>query len=403
MLKLALRNLFRHRGRTGLTLMAIVCGVAGLILGGGFVEDIFVQVREGTIHSQVGHFQIYAKGYAERGRRSPYRYMIADPAQVADTIRALPHVRQVLMRLEFSGLLNNGRSDVAVIGEGVEGQKEAQLGSAVTLVAGRQLSAEDAYGAVIGEGLAQALDLTPGDETTLVVSTPDGAMNTVSLTVVGVMQTMSKAFDDRAVRISLATAQDLLLLDKVHKLVVELDDTATTGQVLAQLQSRLSADRYEIHPWYELADFYRKVVELYKRQFGILLLMVLVVVLAGVMNSVNLTLYERVGECGTLMALGFRGGKIFRLLMAETTAMALAGSGLGVALGLVLAWVISLHGIPMPPPPNMNMEYIARIRPQPPVVAIAFTVGMVATLLAGWWPARRIARIPVSKALRHNV
>lgn len=403
MLKLALRSLFRHRGRTVITLGAIVFGVAGLILGGGFVEDIFVQVREGTVHSEVGHFQIYAKGYGEHGHDSPFRYMIESPAPLAERIARLPHVRQVLMRLEFTGLLNNGRTDVPIVGEGVEADKEARLGSAVTVVAGRMLKDEDAYGAVVGEGVAQALDLRPGSDLTLLVSTSGGALNTVDLTVVGVIRTMSKDFDARAVRINLPAAQDLLLLDKVHKLVVELDDSAATAQVAPLLRRLLPADRYEIKPWYELAEFYRKVVELYRRQFGILLFIVMVMVLAGVANSVNLSLYERTGECGTLMALGYRGRRVFALLMLETTALALVGSVTGVAVGLLLSWLISLHGIPMPPPPNMNMTYIALIRPQPWVIAMAFAVGILATVLAGLLPARRIARIPVSEALRQNV
>lgn len=403
MLKLALRNLFRHRGRTALTLAAIVFGVAGLILGGGFVEDIFVQVREGTIHSQVGHFQIHAKGYTEQGRSSPYRYMIDRPEELVAVLQGIPHVQQVMMRLEFSGLLNNGRSDIPIIGEGVEGDKEARLGSAVTMVAGRPLGADDSYGVVVGEGVAQALGLKPGDEVTLVVSTPDGVMNTAGLTVTGVMRTMSKEFDDRAVRISLAAAQELLLTDRIHTLVLELDDSAATAKTLELLNTRLGTASYEVLPWYELADFYRKVVELYKRQFGILLFIVLVMVLAGVVNSVNLTLYERVGECGTLMALGYRGKKVFRLLMVENLALALIGSILGVLVGISLAWVISLHGIPMPPPPNMNINYVAIIRPEFRVVVTAFSVGVVATALAGWWPARRIARIPISIALRQTI
>jgi putative ABC transport system permease protein len=214
---------------------------------------------------------------------------------------------------------------------------------------------------------------------------------------------MSKDFDARAVRINLPAAQDLLLLDKVHKLVVELDDSAATAQVAPLLRRLLPADRYEIKPWYELAEFYRKVVELYRRQFGILLFIVMVMVLAGVANSVNLSLYERTGECGTLMALGYRGRRVFALLMLETTALALVGSVTGVAVGLLLSWLISLHGIPMPPPPNMSMTYIALIRPQPWVAAMAFAVGMLATVLAGLLPAWRITRIPVSEALRQNV
>jgi putative ABC transport system permease protein len=120
MLTLALRNVFRQKVRTALTLAAIGLGVAGLILTGGFVEDVLVQLREATIHSQIGHLQIHKTGFAAEGRRDPYRYLIGEPAKAAEAARAQPHVADVLMRIEFSGLLNNGRSDQPIVGEGVE-------------------------------------------------------------------------------------------------------------------------------------------------------------------------------------------------------------------------------------------------------------------------------------------
>ena len=46
----------------GLTLAAIALGVASLVLGGGFVDDILLQLREATIHSHLGHLQVYKIG-----------------------------------------------------------------------------------------------------------------------------------------------------------------------------------------------------------------------------------------------------------------------------------------------------------------------------------------------------
>ena len=72
MLKLALRNVFRQRLRTGLTLLAVATGVLGLILSGGFIEDVFVQLGEATIHSRLGHLQVTRAGYRTAGRTEPY-------------------------------------------------------------------------------------------------------------------------------------------------------------------------------------------------------------------------------------------------------------------------------------------------------------------------------------------
>lgn len=403
MLMLAFRNLFRHRLRTSLTLIAVVFGVTSLILSGGFVRDIFFQLGEGAIHAELGHAQVSLKGYREYGQSDPQRYMIDEPDAVEARISGLANVAEVMRRVNFSGLLSNGRSNLPILGEGVDADKEARLGTAVTILEGRQLSAADSDGIMLGEGVARALDLHPGDFATLVVSIAGGALNTLDFKVIGVMRTMSRDYDARAVRIGLPAAEELLLSDQVHQLVLRLTDTAATDAVVAAVRQALPADRYEVKPWYELADFYRKTVALYQRQFGLLVLIVLIMVLLGVANSVNMTVFERVSECGTIMALGYRSHDVFKMLVIENGLLGLIGGGIGVVLGLFFAWLISQVGIAMPPPPNMNSGYIAAIRPNALVLILAFTVGAAATVLASLLPARRASRMPVVDALRQNI
>jgi len=172
--------------------------------------------------------------------------------------------------------------------------------------------------------------------------------------------------------------------------------------VLTAVRQMLPAERFEARPWYELADFYRKTVALYQRQFGLLVLIVLIMVLLGVANSVNMTIYERTSECGTLMALGYRGRDVFKMLVAENVLLGLIGGGLGVVVGLALAWLISQVGIAMPPPPNMSSGYTAAIRPDFVIVALAFAVGAAAAILASLLPARRVMRMSVVDALRQG-
>jgi len=81
----------------------------------------------------------------------------------------------------------------------------------------------------------------------------------------------------------------------------------------------------------------------------------------------------------------------------------LIGSGLGVALGVVLALGISTVGIPMPPPPNANLGYTARIQIVPSTLLMSFVIGFSATVIASILPARRVSRIPVVDALRQNI
>ena len=402
MLRLALRNILRQKFRTAMTLAVVVFGVVGLILSGGFVADMLVQLGETIIRSQSGHLQVVKAGYFAKGGRSPDQYLIDSPDALRQTISRLPEVDDVMLRMNFSGLINNGRSDWPIIGEGVEPDREARLGTHLRITAGRQLASTDVNGILLGDGVAQMLKLKPGDTATLLLNTSEGALNTLEFQVVGIFQSFSKDFDARAVRIPLAAAQELVGNPRANSVVVSLKTTDDTQSVATALRSRLAGQDLEVKTWQELNDFYSSTAALYERQFGVLQAIILVMVLLSVGNSVNMSVFERVGEFGTMMALGNNGLSIFKLVVAENLLLGTVGAFLGITVGTVLALAISAIGIPMPPPPNANIGYTAMIRVVPSVLAIAFAVGMLATVAAAIFPASRVARTPVADALRQN-
>jgi putative ABC transport system permease protein len=403
LLTLALRNLARHKARTAITLAAAVLGVAGLIVSAGFVRDIIRQLGEAVIHSRTGHLEVNRAGYYAHGTRSPERYIIESPEDLRRRIAGVAGVTDVMGRLAFSGLANNSHTDLAIIGEGIEPVREARLGTYLHISAGRALEDRDRFGALLGQGVATTLALKPGDRFTLVANTADGALNTLDLEVVGVFQTFAKDFDARAVRITLGAAQELLGTRGVNTLVVTLGDTATTDASARTLAAALGARDYEVKTWVQLSDFYASAADLYDRQFGVLRLVVLLMVLLAVANSVNMSIYERVAEFGTMRALGDRARRIFALVVMESVSLGVIGALLGAAAGLVLAAGISAVGIPMPPPPNADLGYVAHIDVAPADVLGAMLVGLVATVLASLIPARMASRIPIVDALREAV
>ncbi len=403
LLRLALRNLLRHRVRTAMTLAAIVFGVTGLVLSGGFVRDILLQLGEALIHSQTGHLQVFARGYYESGTRSPEKFGIAAAPALAKEITALPQVDDVMARVAFAGLVSNGRADWAIVGEGVEPDREARLGSYLQVTRGKPLSGQTPNGIMIGQGVADALKLAPGDRLTLLANTHDGALNSEELEITGIFQTFSREFDARAVRVPLKLAQQLLGSPGVTSIVVSLKDTRDTDAVRQVLAARIADKGLEVRSWVELNDFYEKTVALYERQFGVLQLIVVAMVLLSVANTVNMSVFERTGEFGTMRALGNRSADVTRLVLVENALLGAGGGVLGVAIGTALALAISAVGIPMPPPPNANLGYTAYIRVVPGVLLAAFAVGVAATFLAALLPAFRVARTPVVDALRQNV
>jgi putative ABC transport system permease protein len=182
-----------------------------------------------------------------------------------------------------------------------------------------------------------------------------------------------------------------------------LDETGNTDAVVAAIRLRLGAEGYEVKPWHELADFYNKTVALYRRQFGALQFIILVMLILSVANTVNMVVHERTGEFGTLLALGSRGRSVFRLVVLENAVLGLVGGALGVVVGIVLALALSEVGLEMPPPPGSNASYTATIRLVPWVLGAAAVTGTLSAIAAAILPGRRAARLLVVDALRQNV
>ena len=232
------------------------------------------------------------------------------------------------------------------MGEGMEAGKEALLGSSVSIAAGHHMEDKDAFGIMVGQGVAHGLKLKPGDQVTLLANTLEGALNSVDLEVVGVFQSFSNDYDARAIKIPLAAAQELLGSPGVNALVISLKKTEDTDRAAAALKEQLVPSDLEVKTWIELNDFYEKTVELYKSQFGVLQLIILVMVLLSVANSVNMSIFERTGEFGTMMALGNRRGQVFRLIIAESLWLGLMGACAGLAWHGASRWLYQRSAFP---------------------------------------------------------
>lgn len=403
LLTLAARNVFRQRGRSAMTVLAITLGVAALVLSGGFIKDTVDELADSMIYSQSGHLQVSRAGYREQGGRDLAAWQLPDPEGLREELMALPEVEDVLLRLVFSGLLNNGRTDWAVIAEGVEPAREAALGSYMTIHQGRQLTADDHYAVFLGAGVAEALDVAPRDWVDLMTNTPDGAVNLLEFEVVGTFQTFAKEYDARALRLPLAAARELLGSAGAHLAVLRLARNDDAALVAAQLRAMLSPTEYELRDWRQLNPFYEQTVTLYRQQFGFLVLVILLMIALSVGNAINMSVHERAGELGTLLACGARQRHVFRLIVLESLFLGLLGAGVGVVLGNLLALGISAVGIPMPPPPNSDLGYIALIRQAWWITGLAALVGVLAPVLASLRPARRAARADIAEALRQVV
>jgi putative ABC transport system permease protein len=405
---LAWRNVLRHRRRSAIALGAVVFGVVAMLLANGFIDWVLWGMRETTIRSHLGHVQVARAGYRAGGTADPLAFLIPSDAAIRGALEATPHVAVVAPRLAFSGLVSREDATLSFIGEAVAPGREAAIhrsdrfNLSLNITDGADLADDGAPAVILGRGLAENLGAKVGDKVVLLATGRGGGLNAAEVTVAGLFQTVSKAYDDAALRVALPVARALLRVDGDHTLVLLLDDTRRTSAIAAGLQARFAQAGFELTPWYELADFYNKTATLFARQAAVVNAIIAIIIVLSISNTLTMSVLERVGEIGTAMALGVRRAKILRQFLVEGVLLGALGGLAGIVLGVAAAYAISAVGIPMPPPPGMGRGYVAEIMVTPRLALEAFGLAAASTLVASLYPAWKAARFAIVDALRFN-
>ena len=407
---IAWRNIFRNKRRSLLTLSILIMGSTGLILIGGFFDDMIEGFGEVFIHSQTGHIQVNAAGYQKKGVSSPFKYLMTDLARLQTLIESQPGVRYTVPRLKFQGMASSDETSIAVVALGVDPAREHLMGSfqtsrenlpSINIMEGKDLDPSDPYGALLGKGLMEALNLKVGDSMNFITTREAGALDGAVYHVRGVFQTFIKDFDERAMKVNLAGAQKLLAVpDQVHSLLVILDDTRKTKPVNTALEKRFSDKGLplETFTWEEQGEYYRQSKALLRQIYVTIQLIITVIFFFSIANTINMALFERVREFGTMMALGNSRAVIFSMIFLEAALLGLVGSSLGLLAGSGLARIVSIFGIPMRPPQAAS-DYFCKIALSAPLLIETFFISFVSALLSSILPGWRASRFRIVQAL----
>lgn len=400
-LRFALHNALRNRRRSLVTGAIAALGTAAILLAGGFAQYTYESLAQAAARD-TGHLVLGTPASFTTDEDVPLQHGLERVDALRQQLLTDLAVRQVLPRVEFSGLISNGDKSTVMMAVGVEPDAEFAIkGPFLTMTAGRVLTQDATEPAVmLGEALARSLKAGPGSSLTLLASTTEGAMNAVDVVVQGVFTTGVPEMDKRVVFIHVAQAQRLLVTERVSSLGVFLDRMEATEPAQARLGAQHPA--LEVRNWEQQAPFYQAVKGLYNRIFGALGVIIGVIVVFVVTNAMAMAIIERTREIGTLRALGTLPGQLSRSLALEGLLLGGAGAVVGAVMSLAVSLALLVFPVEMPPPPGRSVGYPLNIAIDPTLYLLTLLVMVGLTTLASWAVARKTVRMPVVDALAHT-
>jgi ABC-type lipoprotein release transport system permease subunit len=166
-LRLAWRNIWRHRRRTAIIVLAIGFTLGLMMVYDGLIDGFNEAIYGNAIRVLGGNIQVHAEGYRMEAEQTPL-LPLADDNRVVQAAQANPQVWAATRRINTGGLITSREGAFAVGITGIEPEKELPvnlIGQNVS--AGRFLNANDADQIFIGKGLADAMGVQVGDRVSL--------------------------------------------------------------------------------------------------------------------------------------------------------------------------------------------------------------------------------------------
>ena len=344
LLRMAWRNVWRHGRRTIIVLIATTLGLALMLFFDGLFGGSEQAIFGNAVKLQGGNVLIHAPGYRERARRTPL-LPLPDDETVLQAALAQSHVIAASRRIKTGGIVSSREGSLPVTVIGVEPEQEAATGLLAENVAqGRYLADDDEDNILIGQALAERLEVGVGERIALVGRATHEQMRRRTMTVVGIYDLGLPEVEKGTVYVSLAEAQSLFdLRDQATEVIVSLERVGQEQSVLASLRSTLPG--YDVDSWYTLNPEMMQALEVNEQVMALFGLVVLLIAAVGILNILLMAVFERTREIGILAALGLKRRQILTLFLQEGVLIGLLGALVGSLLGGAVVWYLSRVGL----------------------------------------------------------
>ncbi len=414
LIKIAFKNLFRHKLRTFISIIAIAFAVMIVVFARGYIVGMIDSYFADHIQYYSGHIKIVDREYQQQERLLPLNYPVDGLAgqglnELMDSLKGIKNVEMVIPRLKFGAMVSTGSELVTMSGWGVNPVQEFQFTNIEDqLVEGRMVQPGQRE-VVMGTGLLAKLNLLVGDKVTILSNTAFNSLKGVTFKIVGRLASGLKLLDQIVFYLPLDQAQRWLYMDgQTTELLLVTSNRGLVDQVLPEVKELLAdhgaADRYLALGYRESSDLV-PLMELAKVIYNQIYIFLVLLASIVVINTMIMIVKERTKEIGMMSALGLESKNILQLFIIEGAIMGIIGSLIGALTGSILTGYLALTGIDFGSALagfSSEIMFNSIIYPVSSTAnsVFAFFLGIIVVTIACMIPARRAAKLEPTEALR---
>lgn len=381
--KLAFNNLKYNLKRTISLILLLVMSTTAIILYQGYVEYCREGMATGYINSS-GHLQIANKSYWEGSEETDVNISDNELTLIYDLIKEFPQIKFYDSVLDFGGLVGNNNNSAVFWGKGYD-HPDKYYGACKGIPV-----FEGDEQILIGKNLAKKLNFDLEDENTslsFMCNSPDAGICLGSLEVQGFVDTGIPQNDSGLVITTRQVAMDLLDLDNTASFIQLYFSDNNIEQIKKELQNRLALVSKDliIKDWMELNPSYKQVNDMNEAQFFLISIMIGILVIISIMQTLSTAFLERMGEFGTLEAIGMKKLEITIMLFCEILYMFIISGLIAYILCLCVNKITSCFNLSMTPP-GYDVSYPLYFLLVPKKMILSFCFVFICCISASCYP-----------------
>jgi putative ABC transport system permease protein len=403
-MRMAWRNLWRHKRRTWLTVGAMIFSNLLLVFMISLQFGSYRMMIDNTLKSYTGHLQIQRTGYNDNPKiRNSFEGVIP----LASKLRKQLGSNRVAARGVAFAMTSSEQRSYGLQIIGVEPRFEPNVSTLPGLLTkGQYFSDIDAEEIIIGSVLARNLRVNIGDELTLLGSGRDGSLAAGIVTVIGIFDSGITDVDRLMAQLPLAYFQSLFSMgDQGHNIVINAEDLTQVAALKNTVSGMLTENpQLVVLDWDKLQPGLKQAIQADMTSAWFMYAVLIILVAFSVLNTQLMSVLERTREFGTMMALGVKPIRLGVLVFSETFIMSSLGLIFGAALGAALAYYLSFVGFSYPGMEEMAGRFNLPDRMYPSLSLLSVFLGpgivFICSLIASIYPAIRLFFLQPVSAMR---
>ena len=339
--KIAFRNIFRNKRRSGLTISIIVLGISFSILGMGWFGGILNNITEETVKGS-GDIRVTSEDFELKEKSMDVSSNVGYN-MLKDKMNSVKGIKNITGVIKFgASIFVNEDEQKPALGFGVEKDSYEINKFKESMIDGRFLNFENHNEIIIGEKLKRFLKLKIGDEVSIFTKTQNSSIAANNYKIVGFFS-MENGKMNQSFYITLRDAQYLLDMDGVVTEILTFTHKDINLKDVKENIIKKIGKGYRVKKWNEIgvASMMANILAVQK------MVVVILAMLAGIgiANTMVMVIFERRREIGVMKSIGVSNSEVGSMLLFEGTFIGIIGASFGAVIGGVILFILSIRGV----------------------------------------------------------